>query len=107
MAGSGTHDDLMTLSKDIGKLGERTARLEEGSAGLRDDVADMKKAMTDGFAALAAREKDRGERDQKIADHMSKVCTFAKLGIFFLKFVFPSGGLIGLLAAIAKIKGWL
>lgn len=101
------HADILELSKDIGKLAERTARLEEGSAGLRDDVADMKKAMTAGFATLDARDKDRDDRDRKIADHMGKVCTFAKLGIFFLKFVFPSGGLLGLLAAIAKFKGWL
>lgn len=96
---SGEQPISLELSKDIGKLAERTAKLEEG-------FERFEKRIDAGFDTLDRREAERAKRDAEIADHIGKVCALAKLGIFFLKWVFPSGGLIGLLV-LAKTMGWL
>ncbi|MFN4283526.1 MAG: hypothetical protein ACK4NA_12890 [Alphaproteobacteria bacterium] len=99
-------DELLNLSKDVGKLAERTARLEESTGSIKEDISDVKAAVREGFDALAKREQGRDERDQKIADHMAKVCTLAKLAIFAIKFALPAGGLAGVLG-FARAMGWL
>lgn len=93
------HDDALGLSKDIGKIAERTARLEEG-------FENLGAVVVDGFKKLEEREVKRDDRDKQIADHMGKVCALAKLGIFLIKWVLPSGGAIGAILAGQSLGWW-
>ena len=92
------HMDSMGLAKDIGKLAERTATLEEG-------FERFEKRIEQGFTTLDNREAARAKRDAEVADHIRQVCALAKVGMFAVKYLVPPGGLFGGWAA-GKALGW-
>lgn len=92
-------DKVLDLSKDIGKVSERTGRLEEG-------FGRFERKMDDFMSGAEARDKAFGAALEKIDDHMGQVCAFARLCRFLLKFVLPPGGLLAL-AGFARAMGWL
>lgn len=75
-------DGLQALNKDIGKLAERVGRLEVSSEHARGMWAEHME-----------REHEVSERiDKRLAKleaHSEVVCTFARVGVFFMKWLVP------------------
>lgn len=89
---------VLELSKDIGKVAERTARLEEG-------FGRFEKRMDEFMTAASERDEQFKTSLGKIDNHMGQVCSFANFGKAFLKWSVPPGTLLGF-AVFGRAMGW-
>lgn len=98
-------DSILQLSKDIGKVSERTARLETNSETIKSQLTTFLKKQSMRDEQNAHQMEERAIRDRHIDDHIRQVCQFANFSKFVLKYIFPPGAIIAITGGLVRYFG--